>query len=750
MGSRFSPHMRAVALAAALSLAAAAGFAQDRSAAGNQDKPAREKAVAKPGATAVPAKAVQEKAPAADAAGEREQARRRANSGSPAVSGSRPPAIRQDKFGPAVEAVGSIRPKSAAAPECDEAAVMNGDRPMIPQGASNAEPPVTQLGEDMGAVASLYPGADAAPLYPLPCDPSIGGTLPNGALAEPSAGEVAAENFLNGFGANDAGRDEPQSTRMSDFTIGPCSIRGLAVPCGSDQFLMANQPFEGRDIIYVHGLAMEHLKKWLGNSPAAHRLWPQDASEFLDPNGYYRTYARDYWAGHLRENLHDILLPNNANAGYEWTGSGPTYRPRANRVLLIAWSSNQRLAGSQDAMLAQIRLAITDGTNVITPNAYPKYFQKPFCANGCIIVSHSTGGLLTSTALSRAANGAFGKGGMRVANQVRAHVAFEGAFSGSRIAEIAVKLGLAGSAVPGAVQNVLCPLQDYWFALSNTCGLNTAFVVSTVLFDLMPQISQARWGPVLDNSPVPTVTVAGGHPMGNQGGATSFLLPGIDDGVLSMNSACANPNKVQPGTLAASGAQVSSLVKAFDMGMSGARAVKFLLAQRNYRGPSPVDRYLAGACTPFLSPAGMVMPVENTMSGNPWDTRRRCRNHYSFIQGTMDHAHDGGGDSSNPWPTTTSASASMPRNYLNAFGSNNEETSAITDPQIYKKIDASSYLVHPSFAAQLHEYRSGRSIRFRLFGKTRRIWIWKRTYHLLDHWQQMSGTHYAYAYVARR
>lgn len=652
----------------------------------------------------------------------------------------------------------TIGPARLVKPECDEAAVPNGDSVVIPAGATDVEAPVTVNYENVGALDDLYPeGGGGADLYPLPCEGSIGGVLPTAATVGPTPNEIAAETFLAQAPAT------PPPPAVTGLPTFPAEMRhdcGIAVSatqtqivsCQSPQFLMAGEPFEGRDIIYVHGLATEHLKRWLSNDSSVKQTWPADAAAFVGANGYFRTYATQYWADHIRENLFDILSPTNPIAGYQYLpGQAPTYKPKANRVLLVAWSSNQTIEYAQHTLIAQIRAAMISGTNVITPPRYPKQFRKRFCANGCILVSHSTGGEIISSAFGKAMANVYGLGGKDVVNSMRAHIAFQGAISGSRLATVAVALGTAGSVPSAAVQSVLCPIQDELFGFTNTCSLNTGFVTNSILRDLVPLVAQNVWGPWIAKSPVRTVTVAGGHPVGNYSGATPFFLPGLDDGVVSMNSACGNPAKVVTPVTAASGVNVSSFVKAFDMGVPGLRAIKLFRAQLSYRGPPPRNRYMAGGCTPYLSTTGMVMPLDDAMSGTFWDVRQRYPNHFSFIQGAIDHSHDGGTDNANKWPSELSNPASFPRRYLNYIGLENaEEMSAVTDNGIYHQFPDTTYLVHPGFSGQMREYKSGRYIKFRLFGKTRKIWIWKRTYHLLNNWESKASTHYVYEYVGRR
>ena len=60
--------------------------------------------------------------------------------------------------------------------ECDQAAVMNGERPELPAGATEVTPVQDVQNQDDGPLSVLYPDADTTTdaLYPLPCEGSIG------------------------------------------------------------------------------------------------------------------------------------------------------------------------------------------------------------------------------------------------------------------------------------------------------------------------------------------------------------------------------------------------------------------------------------------------------------------------------------------------------------------------------------------------------------------------------------------------
>lgn len=645
----------------------------------------------------------------------------------------------------------------------------------IPSGAVDVEGPV-DVEEDLGPVGSLYPGLDTstdAYYDSLPCDPSIdAGALPPDATVPPSDDELEVEGFVHEFVENEVpgiidkikGGGAVKFPKLADVPRrpGPCYLNappGLLgskkVPCDSRAFLQADQPFEGRDVVYVHGLALQHLKQWPFKL-AARAKWPAKSGEYLSTNGYFRKYAERYWRDHIREHLFDPTQPTNTVAGIDWSSGSPVYKPKSNRYLAVAWSSNQTLEYAQHAFLQQVALAIQSNQNVVTSPVYPSKFFRPFGSNGLVIVTHSTGALVVTTALARAADGDFGPAGRRIARQALLHVSFTGAISGSNLAVVGMAVGLAGSG--SAIPQSVCTVAALMEVL---CGANTSYVLHSILRDLMPPVAQLVWGADVNDSPVPTVTVAGGHPTGNYAlGASKIVLPGLDDGVVSMNSACGNPNLVYPGLLPPSGATVTSYVKAFDRHLP-VRGAKNFISHLHFQAPPsthPFGKFLAGGCTPHLSPTGMLMPLSDDLAGTQWDARDRYDNQFSFIQGSIDHSYEGGGDSSNPWPSASGVASSVntPRSYLptNLYGPNCEEMSAVTDSGIYQKFADGTYLVKPSFQNEMHQVVRGRKITFKLFKKSKKTytrWIWRRNYFLLGGTDcAKSSSHYVYQYVGRR
>ncbi|MBI4923984.1 MAG: SH3 domain-containing protein [Devosia nanyangense] len=663
---------------------------------------------------------------------------------------------------------------------CDQAADLDPDgNAIIPTGAIEITLPALVV-EPRGLVSDLYPGLDTttdAFYGKLPCEPSIGGTLPDAVNTEPTKDEIEIEAALEDFEGDNAKHiaedlqvnPMPALISFAPFAFGPCTIDLKTVPCDSPRFLQADQPFEGRDIIYVNGLDTANLTDWILNTPGARQRWvgPQDpgtVSAYLDPNGYFRQQAKEYWGPHIRENLFDPDNPGNPVAGWQFTGA-PVYTPKHNRYLLVAWSTSNTIEYAQAALLTQIQLAMSPSAlNVVTPPNYPPQFHRPFCSNGCIIISHSTGPLVVSSAMGLAAEGFFGPGGKQIPGKIFAQVAFEGAISGTRFATVALAAGVSSSAA-------LCTLFTGALPAIGCTAAAAQFLGTSVLRDLVPLVAQNVWGPAVNASPVRTVTVAGGHPSGKMLGLMKPFLPGLDDGVVSMNSACGNPNPVYPLIRAPSGAVVTSLVKAFDFSENGGRLLRSIanfISSKNFYAPPPAIRYLTTGCTPYVSPTGMVMPIADAMGGSAWDARNRYRNYYSFLQATLSHSYDGGSEGNqaalnNPWPSASGlpASVSDVRHYLNFFGfytDNIEESMAVTDSAIYARDANGTYLVKP---IPVEEFVIGRKLSFKIprpllypHGRCPNRWcswwIWKRTYDMPVNWQFKQSSHYVYEFVARR
>lgn len=657
---------------------------------------------------------------------------------------------------PALHAqTGPVNPVDPTLSRCPEEAVVKDGSVQFPNGATDIVGPV-YVDHPLGPLSAQYGALDTSTdaFYErLPCEPSIGGEVPPEAMADESDEDLAAESELQSLTAlhlDDliASADPIEPLSLPGRLLGRCAIDGVPVACDDERFLRDDQPFAGRDIIYVHGLSLEHMTNYTGGYAPAQARWPADRAEYDTPGGYFFDYARTYWKDHIREHLFDIDSPANGYAGYQWPQSqaSASYVPKGNRVLTVAWATTQRLEYAQHAFLTQVIEAMNTGRNVITPPTYPSAFDRPFCANGCVVVSHSTGGLVVSTAMGKLARGDYGNQNRDLPGYFRGHLAFSGAFGGSRLAQLLI---VVSNVVPAT--STLCTWAAS-FLNDGPCGWDGQAAINSVLLDLTPPYTSQHWAPVMDDSPVLTLTVGGAHTRSNYAwGLAKVVHPGNDDGVETMHSQCANPLPVLPPSIPPSGFIFSSWPKAYDMGIPLIRGVGQFLDQRHVKAATPAAKYMSAMCTPWLAPSGMVMPVANSMSATAFDARRRHTNHYSFIQGAIDHSFLGASDSVNPWPSAGNSPASTPRLYREAYGVDmKEESSAITDAGAYQLGTDGVYLVHPSFGSLPIEIERGLKISFRFLNRQRTWWIWRRLYHVLDRWQDKAASHYAYEYALRR
>lgn len=646
----------------------------------------------------------------------------------------------------------TVNPAPNTSSRCPQLLVHNGEVGVLPPQAE--DPQFIDIDQVLGPVSGQYPNLDTSydSFYEqLPCPPALGGTLPPEATAPDSPEEQAS----------DAEFEQLTNARLDDLLASappppslpplpprnplPCAIDGVPVPCDSDRFLMSGQPFEGRDIIYIHGYSVDHMvQKAMGNA-AALAEWPQDRGAFTSPGGYFFDYGRAYWQGHIEEHLYNINNFADTTAGYQ----NASYVPKRNRVLTVGWATTQRLEVAQHAVLTQIVEAMNNGTNVITPPNYPAAFDKGFCANGCVVVSHSTGGLLFSTAMGKLARGEYGSDNRDLPGYFRGHIAMSGAFGGSSLAQALL------IASDTNVVTDLCNTIMTWTGNSG-CSWDSTEALASVNVDLTPRYTYSEWSDEINDSPVLTLTVSGQHNVGNyhlSGIGSKMVLPGVDDGVVPMHSSCANPIPLDAPFNPPAGMQMTDPVRPFDMGVPLLRAVLMYRDQNRSKSLfEPSWPYFTGMCTPALSPSSMVLPIANSYRNDPnYDARARFNNHFSFVQGSVDHSHLGGGDSNNPWPSTQGSPAQQPRPYVSFAGdSYREESSAITDLNAYQRGSDGVYLVHPTFGNLPIEIERGRAVRFRLFGNRYQFWIWRRIYHPLAGWEQKSASHYAYEYALRR
>ena len=652
-----------------------------------------------------------------------------------------------------------------------------------PGAVSEAATPVSTLFPTLDTtVDTFYAQAGAC------AGDTIGGTVP-AALQDPAAGlsdalkqigiTAPASDLITQLGTIGTNLAATVTALPAGFPALPpicgpaskCSIQGTPPPLDS------SKPFGGRDIILVHGLRTGPILAAMGGNASAQTTWENgaDRSQFYAPTGYWKQGAYTYWANFIHRWLKgDYASPTS----YEQYSGHAT-----NRYLVVAWPTTERLFVGAHAMLTQIRDAMVSGTGVINetgPNSSGD--TGGFCATGCVIISHSTGGPLTDVAMSLAEQTKtpgplqtqYGNAGF-IPDHIRAQIALHGAFDGSGLATPMV---IAGSAI--GLTAPLCALVKYVVGLftgTNAAGCTGLPVISSsVLVDLVPAVMQNLWGPWMNTTPVPTLTVAGGHPTsdGFDGYDKQPLIKiifnaGLDDGVLNENSQCANPN---PFFTWPSGYHaVPRLLHAnvYDMGVPFDRAYGFYQSQVWDALLRPLGAQIAAGCTPWVSPDGMVQPVWFTTPG--FDATARYNNHFSFLQSTSDHfigplddqqsGSGAGAYSATACYLQTLEIGGTGHTCLNSSEDNNEETRVITDPFVYQRVcpagvvdigqAACAALVNPAVGGLVVREQRGKSISFKLCHSCRRhtLWFWRRVYDRLAGWQTMTENDYVFKYVLR-
>jgi hypothetical protein len=613
---------------------------------------------------------------------------------------------------------------------------------ILPPDADPSAAPTVESGNDQtGHVSDLYAvyGDTSTDLWydKFPCRQS----LDDGSEPLPTPPDVESE--MAGVGVPSV-----QSVNQKVNNLGPVVYKqvgsgqgfGPLGPVESRPFtpqapraLNSSQPYSGRDIIYVHGLMPDAIvEKLTGSNLQAYTRWPQNQAAFAG-NGYWKQAANLYWDDHIAR-LH--------SAGGK------------NRYLVVAWPSTQRLDVAVHAVLTQIARAMTAGLEVVNP--FNPTDKAGFCQANCVIVSHSAGALVADVAMAVAKQTEFSPA---VANKLghlgfipdhmKVHVAFQGAFSGSHYATAAeaVALGLNSTGLCPIVSASLSALTKGNSPIPSSLCSQLPTLPDSALADMVPEVAQGVWEPWVQLTPVPVLTAAGGHPSYLQP-YKNVLLRGFDDGILTMNSQCANP--LPPGVWPSGYFPVPSplSVKVFDRGISKARATRYFFDQmfdKLFAPAAPPGNLVAAACTPFVSPTGMLQPF----LGGPPDPLARFNKHYSFIQSASDHmvgpigVYDEGGCKN--------------RDYLVTAGSsqNNEEERVITNPVVYKPDSRFAGdpqpLVNSAMQTAVTEYMRYKRIKISIFKKKdpKYLYIWRRYYHLLDGYECMDEVDYVHQYVVR-
>ncbi|HEV2846747.1 MAG TPA: hypothetical protein VG477_17970, partial [Thermoanaerobaculia bacterium] len=563
----------------------------------------------------------------------------------------------------------------------DEAAVLDREGNVVFPDTLDPSEPITyeDVDQNLGLVENVDPAAVPGLdnwYENLACNPSIGGTVPpeasnpdlSGQLASLGIAGVTPEQIAEGLDdlqeviADHAAQEIQKLPSAGPLVNGPYVPPPSAPHCKESG---CGYVFGGRDIVFVHGLRMDPLfDKMFGTHPGASTTWPKDKAAFYG-NGYWKQGAERYWADHIKKFLTD--------------------RGIKNRYLIVAHPSTQRLEVGAQAILTQIAEAMMTGEGVVDPTG--RNNKSGFGTPSYVVVSHSLGGLITDVAMSAAAQH-LNLGVDFVPRYAKGHVALNAAFNGSRYATAAI--ALAGYATfVNPPPSWVCQVANLGVIALNqlgsnnptlSCPPNFLVLADSVLVDLVPAVAQLKWGSYVRSTPVRTLTVAGGHP--------TYLAPfknvltlGYDDGVVNVESQIANPNSAFLSPSGFNPAGPFALVRVFDMGVFRtypARAIGYYIDQvvEHFLNPLslfPHPALVAAGPTPYVSPTGMLQPVQSQygLTGG-YNPLRRSPNHFSFIFSAADHF----GGSTGPFNG---------QDYRNSFGERNwEETRVITDPAVFQ------------------------------------------------------------------
>ena len=492
---------------------------------------------------------------------------------------------------------------------------------------------------DLGDISDEFPDfhTSADSWYEkFPCLTAIGGTVP-GEASNPAVREslethgvfedpqVIADSISTwDQQASDKAQGEPDPL----LTAGPVGPPGASYApetpwCPADSGVYV---FGGRDIVFIHGLKLDHLFDRMFGKPEAQVDWIPPTTfpgstqnpSFYNAGGYYRDTAIETWADHIRVFMEKHQIRN--------------------RYVIVSYPCNARFAVGIPAILTQISDAMIFGTNVVNP-PFPTQKQK-FGSPSFVIVSHSTGGMITNAALWAAVAYPNLKA-ERIVQRCKAHVALAGAFGGSKLASAGLKLT---NYLGGAPPAWLCPLVKSMLPEFDDVDLLNCPVpnvpVNSVLVDLSPRYAKVHWGTAMNHTGVRTVQFNGGHP--------TFLSPvkivlhsGLDDGVLNNNTTAANPGEPLSWPHGFVTYGPPGLAKTFDMGITKTRAVGFYIDQVYDNGFEPatssIPFYVATSEIRDISTTGMLQTIAFDFPNTAYDALQRYNSHYTIMGSTADH-----------------------------------------------------------------------------------------------------------------
>lgn len=616
--------------------------------------------------------------------------------------------------------------------------------------------PVTEeeIHEDRGLVSDLYPGYDTSTTEwynEFPCDMSMGGE------DDPEDEDEDLSEIFASLGSDLT----PEAFQDSLTSVSERTLRKvLRTPPFRDPqatglpYVYPSPPhcpdpnfqycLGGRDIVFIHGYRLDPLKdRVLGINDSASVQW-QTPTRFPGSienpdfySGYWKKGAERYWRKHIERYL--------------------TQKNYHNRYLVVSWPVTERLDVGIQAVLTQINDAMQYGIGVVDPTGHNDC--SDFGTPSFVMVTHSTGGLLASAAMTAAVSHP-DLNARHIAELAKAHIGFNGAFGGSNNA---TALLAAATLAPSPDALIIC-----YFArllLDADChGIEWGRLFSSVTVDLVPIVTRTVWGGYLGASPVRTVTLGGGHPTtfgGNQDNwswtaaqvSKRLLHLGLDDAVVTLTSASANPSQ-GPGAYQYFGRRRE--VKDMVMRLQGQTNRKHWYFGDQWRDTKwrifdgvPGKLVTIGA-EDYLSPWGMIQP-RHVRPGGQFDPLARYYNHFSFMEAASDHFGSTPGWNE-PWNGNRYENSPP-----DSWEPNKEETVVVNSGRaLYTSYNllhyddsapllASHVPVKETFDGKLRRYR--KKIRNNPPSSPTSGYKWFRTYHRAVGWEDKMLGDYAYEYL---
>ncbi len=659
------------------------------------------------------------------------------------------------------------------------------DFPILPAGLTTNDVDIVDVSNRLGNLQELYPEFDTslATWYTnLHCPQSLGGTVPDDVTNDDGSAALLEIGISNVTPAE-------ISMSVSNWTVAISSVANATnddtlatAPAVGPPFYPPEHPhcvdpsyqyaFGGRDIIFVHGLKLDHIRDKIVHVPGADAMWntttqfPADTvnPQFYNSDGYFKMIAQCNWD--LKTNGVPLMINGQPAEGHITRFLADHHY--MNRYIYVAYPCTEPLSVAVQAVLTQISDAMHFGTGVVDPTGHND--TNNFGTPSFVIVAHSTGNLVSDVALSAAVlhpnlNADY------IPRYCKGFISYDAIFSGSDLATVAMALAGFVSDLPNVTKSWFCPYANIALhGLGNTfpcsgvpgeydwgCGGTIDAINASILLDLVPPVTQHRWGPYERQAPVRILTVCGGHPSALKP-LKHMIMPGFDDGVTTIDSQVGNPNlwKNWPSTFVPKSLLWPN-ADVYDKGV--AKALESPHRARGYWKDQVQEGGLgrvASGATPYISPSGMRQPVfidddQLHPEFNPWN---RYTNHFSFLQSASDHFGGyngnpafGGFNPLGPYYQDTKFNPNFEDFYLEF---NWEESNVIFDNRVYENYQMpypgdDAPLIGKGCMPENDVWMRGKYWKLRKRGK--KHWLWFRYYDLLPNSYDKMGCNYVYESV---